>query len=137
MYIIAQDIADRYGQELLDRISTPRGQKQSDPNVIQKGIDAADATIDAFISNRYTLPLAVVPPILVKLAVDIAVYEMPIDVVPRTLEMRVRYDDAITMLKGIAAGTVGIGLSIADLTTNGDEDVAKQTMGKSIRTFRM
>jgi phage gp36-like protein len=136
-YCTADDIVDAYGQDQLDKVSRPIGSKVSDPAVVQRGITSASSIIDAYIGNRYTLPVAVVAPILTECAIDIAIYKMALGTTVRTPEMRLRYDDALALLTKIAAGTVSIGLSSGDLATNGDTDTVKQGMGKSIRTYRI
>lgn len=135
-YITADDIIATYSASLLNKISTPEGSTQPDPAVTQRGIDSAGSIIDAYLGGRYTLPLAVVPQVVVELAVDIAIYKISLATTRRTTEMRVRYDDALKMLEEMATGKVSIGLSISDLQANGDQDVVKQRMGKSIRTYR-
>jgi phage gp36-like protein len=136
-YIEAQDIIDTYGQLQFNRISSPKADGVSDPKVVQRGIDSASSIIDMYLGGRFTLPLAVVPPVLVELAVDIAIYKMPLGPTTRTPEMRLRYDDALKMLAQIAAGTLSLGLSTEDLTANGDADTQKSAMGRSIRTYRI
>lgn len=136
-YIVADDLVAAYGHSLVNKISTPEGSTQSDPAVIQRGIDSAGSIIDAYIGGRYTLPLAVVPPVLVELAIDIAIYKISLATTRRTPEMRLRYDDALKMLGEIADAKVSIGLSMSDLQANGDQDIVKQRLGKSIRTYRI
>lgn len=109
-YAIMTDIIDLYGEDLLIRIADLDKDGQPDEDVVEKALEAADALIDAYLSSAYSLPLPSVPDVLRTLAIDIAVYKLPITRAPRTDEMRKRYEDALAHLKMMAAGKMGIGL---------------------------
>ena len=68
--------------------------------------DAAD-TIDGYISSRYTLPLAPVPPVLARVACDLARYYLYDDQVTEAVKQR--YDDCIKLLAAVQAGRVQLG----------------------------
>ena len=101
--------------ELTDDLS-PNPSGSVNLGIVDQAIQGAGILIDGYIGRRYTLPLSVVPPLLGKLAVDLAVY----DLYRRRNElnisegMQLTYRNAIAMLKGIADGSVSIGLDPAD-----------------------
>jgi phage gp36-like protein len=117
-YAQSSDITALYGEALLVRVSDQNKDRQADPEVVEAGLEAADDIIDAYLSSQYTVPLAYVSKSVRKLAVDIAVYTMAMGRAERTEEMRLRYEDAMAMLKMMAAGKIGLGLPPVD--TNGD-----------------
>jgi phage gp36-like protein len=117
-YATAQDIIALYGEALLVRVSDQNKDRQADPEVVEAGLEAADDIIDAYLSSQYTVPLAYVSKSVRKLAIDIAVYTMAMGRAERTEEMRLRYEDAMAMLKMMATGKIGLGLPPVD--SNGD-----------------
>lgn len=105
-YAAETDIAARYGSNLLLTIADPDGTGAVNAALVTQALSDADELIDSHLQERYTLPLATTPSLLVALAVDIAVYR--IAVLP-TEEMRNRYTDALKLLKNIATGVVQLG----------------------------
>lgn len=115
---------------LLDRLGAPDllallGDRATDPTdpaavlaaleaapSVQRALGDAQAEIDGYLAGRYALPLATVPPVLERLACDVARYRLyerrPTD------EIRQRYEDAVRVLEQIARGTVTLGLPAAD-----------------------
>lgn len=118
-YASADDIAEMYGEQLLLRIADPDDTGNFDVGIVNANLEQADDVIDAYLSSRYTLPLNSVPGILKTCAIDIAVYKMAHNRLPRTDEMRVRYEDALRMLELIAKGTIGLGLPLDGDTLGG------------------
>lgn len=69
----------------------------------------ADAQVDAYISNRYVVPVTPGSPILQKLSTDLVVYELFRDRGLRVPDfMNDRYQNAIAMLEMIAKGKMKI-----------------------------
>lgn len=120
-YATVSALLDRYGAvELLGLI----GARSVDPTdaaavqaaleaapAAQRGLSDADAEIDGYLAGRYALPLATVPPVLERLACDIARYRLH-ERAP-TEAVRQRYEDAVRVLEQIARGTVTLGLPVA------------------------
>jgi len=103
------DIDDLYGVDLLVRIADFDRDGTPDPDVIEKALRGADEICDAFLSAQYTVPVTPTPGVIRSCAIDIAVYKIALGAATRTTEMRQRYEDAIELLKQIAAGKVGLG----------------------------
>ncbi len=100
-YTTRTDIEARYGENLISSYSDSR---------IAAAVAAGDAEIDAYLSPQYMVPFDPAPAIVAQLAIDLAVYYVT---VPNGAEMtddiRERYNNAVTLLKSIAAGDVRLG----------------------------
>jgi phage gp36-like protein len=110
-YCTQADIETLYSRELVDLLGDSNGDGTADNSKIQAAIDAAGGIIDAYLTTKYTLPIANPPQILKQLCIDIVVYRLALFPVSRTDEMRQRYEDAISFLKQLASGTAALPLS--------------------------
>ena len=109
-YATQQNMIDRFGSDELIQLTDRANLGVIDATVLAAALADADAEINAYLSSRYTLPLASVPPTVTKFAADIARYQL-YDV--RASEMvKARYDDAIKFFKLLASGTVSVGLDL-------------------------
>lgn len=75
--------------------------------VVQRALQDGDDTINSYVSTRYTLPLAPVPPVLERVACDLARYYLYDDQVTEAVKQR--YDACIKLLGDVAAGRVTLG----------------------------
>lgn len=82
-----------------------------DPDAVERAVADAGAEIDAFVGVRYTLPLAVVPPLLERLACDLTRYRLY--AAQPTEEVRRRYEDALGLLREVARGGADLGVALA------------------------
>lgn len=80
--------------------------------VVNRALQDATDTINSYISSRYTVPLSSVPPVLERVASDLARYFLYDDQVTEVIKQR--YDACIKLLGDVAAGRVSLG---ADGTT--------------------
>lgn len=108
MYAEEQDIIDRYGLTELLIVADKENTGETDPVTVVQGLTDASDEIDTYLATRYTLPLAVIVPVLKPLCVDIALYKMSTGT-SVTEEKRTRYEDAIKLLTKIAKGDVTFG----------------------------
>ncbi|PIQ25415.1 DUF1320 domain-containing protein [bacterium (Candidatus Blackallbacteria) CG13_big_fil_rev_8_21_14_2_50_49_14] len=91
------------------------GTDTPDTVAIQRALNDAFAEIDGYLAGRYVLPLASVPPVLRRVAIDIAMYRLQnLRGFGDLEDSRKRYEDAIAYLKMLAKGEVSLGLSTAD-----------------------
>ncbi|HWW85227.1 MAG TPA: DUF1320 domain-containing protein [Vicinamibacterales bacterium] len=109
-YASKEDIDELYGTDLLVRVADYNKDGTPDPEVIAKGLQAADEICDAYLSAQYTIPVVPTPGVVKNCAIDIAVYKMALGRTGRTDEMRLRYEDALALLEKISTGKVGLGL---------------------------
>jgi phage gp36-like protein len=135
-YATKQDIDDLYGTDLLVRVADYNRDGTPDPEVIAKGLLAADEICDAYLSAQYTIPVTPTPGVVRTCAIDIAVYKMALGRGSRTDEMRVRYEDALALLDKISSGKVGLGLPPESGTDeNGNPTTENPNARRSGRSF--
>lgn len=107
-YATQQDLIDRFAQTELIQITDRANIGVIDATVLGQALADADAEIESYLVGRYALPLASVPPILTRIACDIARYHLYDDRV--TEQVRLRYEDVRKLLDSIATGKVQLGL---------------------------
>lgn len=101
-YATQTDLIERFGElELAQRTNRVDG-ATIDTVVLGRALADADAEIDSYLATRYTLPLSSTPPMVNRMACDITRYRLFDDGVPETV--RVRYLDAVSVLKRLASG---------------------------------
>ncbi|CDX19710.1 conserved hypothetical protein [Mesorhizobium sp. ORS 3359] len=109
-YAVSQDLVDRFGstelEQLTDRTNVPPS--TIDAVVVGRALADADGVIDGYIGKQYALPLSVVPPVLVKVAADLARYFLHGEAAAKDSKVTRDYDDAIDWLKDVAKGLVAI-----------------------------
>ncbi|MEW6560401.1 MAG: DUF1320 domain-containing protein [Pseudomonadota bacterium] len=110
-YATRDELQERYGLDELTQLTDRMGAGVPDDNLVNRALSDADAEIDGYLAVRYQLPVQTVPPMLVRMACDIARYRLWDD--RASAEVRERYTDARRLLELIAKGTVGLGLSSA------------------------
>ena len=125
-YATQADLIDRFGEtELAQRTNRVDG-LTIDVVVLGRALADADAEIDSYLATRYALPLATVPAVLVRLGADLARYRLYDDGVPETV--RLRYQDAVSLLKRMASGEVRVaGSTVLPVATGGGQAVAVMT----------
>lgn len=93
--------------QLTDRDEPPTG--EIDAERVAKAIETAAAEINVYLEGRYSLPLASVPTVLRRVAVDMARYFLHIDIT-EDHPVAQRYARQVKLLRGIADGTLSLGL---------------------------
>lgn len=103
-YVTQEQMVERFGAEelahLTDRANDQDG--EIDSAVLASAIADAEAEINAYIGVRYALPLPSVPADVTRIACDITRYRLYDEGTPDTV--RRRYEDAVRLLKELAAG---------------------------------
>jgi phage gp36-like protein len=110
-YATRDDLQERFGLDELTQLTDRMGAGVPDDTLVARALADADAEIDGYLAVRYLLPVTSVPPMLARVACDIARYRLWDD--RASAEVRERYTDARRLLELIAKGTVGLGLSSA------------------------
>ncbi|WP_419534736.1 gp436 family protein [Endozoicomonas sp.] len=104
----------RFGGDELIRLTDP-GDGAMDAAAIDAALTDASDEIDSYLAVRYTLPLSVIPEIVVRLCADIARYRLYDS---RMLdEVEKRYDDSIKLLKDIVRGSAVLPLPTTTAST--------------------
>jgi phage gp36-like protein len=102
-----------------------------DQGVLNEAIAQADAEIDGYLGERYSVPLATVPSVIRKLSVDMAVYHLysrRAEDIPETRKDRYRH--AVRFLEGVARGTVSLGVApVPSAPTDSSAETNKSTDG--------
>ena len=114
IYATSEEFIEAYGQELsieLTNLEDPTA-TAVDETVMARGLTRASSLIDGYLSGRYALPLATLPPLLTTLCLDIARYQMGHNAMEE--DVRQRYEDALKMLGLIATGEINLGLPLVD-----------------------
>lgn len=75
-YATSTDITDKYGANYLVDVADRDDNDTADTTAVTEALDDAASQIDAVIGKRFAVPLATVPPWLVRCNVDVAVYEL-------------------------------------------------------------
>lgn len=109
-YAVKQDLIDRFGErelvQLTDRANKPPS--TVDDVVVGRALGDADGTIDGYVGKQYDLPLTVVPPILTKIAADLARYYLHGEAAGEDSKVTRDYQAAISWLKDVAKGLIAI-----------------------------
>ena len=136
-YATAQDIIDRYGEDALFVAADRNNDDAIDNAAVERALDDATDEINTYIGKRYTLPIATVPRVVMRLCVDITLYRLSPGMA-LTEEKRQRYEDAIALLKLIAKGEVSLGLDDGSSAESavGDAEVISNERQFSRRTMR-
>jgi len=113
-YCTQQDMTNRFNEKELIQITDANNVGAINADKLSRAIADASAVIDSYIGARYTLPLSVVPGVLVNYACDITRYKLYEDRVTETIEKRNK--EAIDWLIRVANGkaTLGIDEATAD-----------------------
>lgn len=91
---------------------TPNADGEIKQDIVGKAIEESSTLIDAYIGKRYRLPLPGVPSVLRSVCVDLSIYNLYERITEMNISegMKLRYNNAIALLKRIADGEASIGL---------------------------
>jgi phage gp36-like protein len=107
-YCTKQDLIDRFSEreliQLTDRTNSPAS--TIDDVVVDRALGDATALIDGYLGKVYTLPLATIPEMLVKLSADIARFYLHGKGVEKDSPIRTAYNDAVAYLRDVAKGLI-------------------------------
>jgi phage gp36-like protein len=131
MYASTQDFINAFGEPetiMLTNLDDPSaGEPKLDP--LDKALIDATALIDAYVGNRYVLPLTVVSTVTNRYCLDIARYML--DRIRSREDVRVRYEDAIKFFERVTKGLASLGAAaltgqnVEGLTPNLSADGAR------------
>ncbi len=110
-YCTLDDIKKHIPEDVLVELTDDESLGSINTTRVDQAIADADSEIDAYCGVRYAIPFQTVPEIIRKISVDIAIYNLFSRSRLEPPELRKdRYHQAIDTLKGIAKGTVSIGI---------------------------
>lgn len=121
-YVSQQGLIDRYGDDMIARLSDRDGDQNNDVDTVARAIRDAEGEINSYLGKQYDLPLpgvvdvvepeinSSVPDVLRRVAADISIYRLAPTPDLLTREQRKRYEDAIKWLEKIAEGKASLGI---------------------------
>lgn len=126
MYATLADLVDRFGQSEIQQLTDRTRSGTPDAEVVGQALADAVAEIDSYVLGRYPQALDPVPPILTRIACDIARYQLYAKRPNGASDdVRNRYLDVRRMLESIQRGDVQLGMP--------DGEVAQQAGGGNYR----
>jgi phage gp36-like protein len=107
-YATPRDMQARFPAVRLAEITDPAG-LAVDEAALQRALDAATQEMDAYLGQRYELPLVTPSAVPTWVCCDIAVYRL-MTLLPKEVlsDARHRYKDAVDWLKDIADGVLSL-----------------------------
>lgn len=118
MYCTLADITALIPEQTVINLTDDSGIGVVEQSAVDAAISDADAEVDSYCAARYQVPFSPVPAVIVKVSVDIAVYNLYSRCAEKIPESReARYKNAIALLKEIAKGVVTLGQVPAPETT--------------------
>lgn len=118
-YCTLEDLIDAYGERMLVNL-TDRDELASgviDLPTVARALSGTDALIDGYLSVRYSLPLADVPPLIRDIAQIIAIWKLhPAGVDPKIEE---DYKQALRSLEGLSRGLIRLSIDGAEPQSHG------------------
>ncbi len=135
-YATQQDIIDRYGNDALYVAADRDNNDAIDTAAVDRALDDATDEINTYVGKKYQLPLSVVPTVLLRVCVDIALYRLSFGSA-FTEEKRKRYDDTLRFLEGVATGKFSLGFDdgAGAESTAGDAEVISNERQYSRKTL--
>lgn len=121
-YATQADLIARFGEVEISQLADTDGSGEIDAALVARALADADAEIDAALAGRYQLPLASVPPLLVRIACDLARFALYTDAVTEIVGQR--RAAAAKLLGDLAAGRSTLGLATPPAATDGGNQVA-------------
>jgi len=124
-YCTTDNLIDRYGADELLRLTDRDNNGFIDEQAVSAAIEDASDLIDGYLGGRYTLPLSVVPSVLIKICADIARFNMYDHTVPETVDKNNKA--AMDFLKSVGKGEVRLGLSDSNESPASDDQIQIQS----------
>lgn len=126
-YCSQADLVERFGAVELAQLTDETAGANADAAEVTKACDEATSIIDAYLATRYTTPLAVIPPMVRKWAVDIARRILWKDrALPESTVAR-NYDGALAQLKDVARGIAALPDTTGTMAATNDGAISVQT----------
>lgn len=110
-YATKADLEIRFGCDEIASLTDRNRDEEADDDVVAEALADATEEIDGYLANIYTLPLATVPGLIVRLACDVARYRLWKDAASEYV--RWGYEDAISTLGRIASGKMRLPIAVS------------------------
>lgn len=127
-YCTIDDITKLIPGEAVMQLTDDDNLGQVNQAMVDEAIAQADAEIDSYCADRYSVPFVSAPAIIRKCSVDIAIYNLYSRRVEEMPEARAeRYKNAVRQLEGIAKGLMSLGQAAATAGEGGAETNMAET----------
>lgn len=113
-YITRDDIIASIGESDFVLLADRDDDGVADTAVVDRAIASAESEVSSYVGQRYALPLAETPPVLIGYTVDVAVYRLADTPDTMTEHRRQKYEDARAWLTKLAQGTVRLDVPLAE-----------------------
>jgi len=133
-YCTFNDIKEQLPEDELTQLTDDSGAGTFDPLIVDRAIADADAEINGYCGERYTVPFDPVPAVIRKFSVDISIYNLFSRRQGADEDRRNRYRDAIRFLQNLSKGFVTLGV---DAPVEIAQDTVSVTTTKNDRIFSM
>lgn len=107
-YCTQADITEQIPEAELIQLTDDGDLGVVDADAVARAIADADAEIDGYCGDRYTVPFSTVPDMIRKLSVDIAVYNLYSRRTGAPENRQKRYDDAVKFLERVSDGKTAV-----------------------------
>jgi phage gp36-like protein len=134
-YSTKDDILEQLSEAELIRLTDDEGEGAVGEAVVARAVADADAEVDAYLGERYSLPLSPVPALVRKLSVDIALYNLYSRRLAAPEARQQRYQEAKALLREAAAGAVRLGEG--GPAEEAAQDMPEANTSASERTFTL
>ena len=112
MYATVADMQARYGAQLL-AMAGKNENGQVDLDAVERALVSATSEIDAVLSVRYAVPISPVPPLLRRIAEDLAGSALPRNGAEQASMYERRAREARALLDNLATGKAALGVKPA------------------------
>lgn len=131
-YSTIDDIKEQIPEDELLQLTDDDALEEIDASVVDRAIADADAEVDSYCAERYTVPFEPVPLLVRKYSVIIAIYNLFMRRGDIPADRETNYNNAVKFLQNAAKGIVSLG---ADAPAETTQDTVGVTTNKSDRTF--
>lgn len=130
-YCTQADFSARFGADELLQLTDRDRDGTPDAGVFDDAVSDASAEIDSYLTTggRIALPLASVPPVLVRVACDIARYRLYAQ--RASQEVLDRYNQAVQWLVNVSKGLVSLGVDPPPAASAQADDALVSTDGRT------
>lgn len=122
-YASLEQLIDRFGErtlvQLTDRAEVATG--AIDAGVVERALGDTDAVIDGYLAGRYQLPIVGAPPLLVDIALTIAIYKLHPFAPDQKIEKD--YEGALRALRDLSSGAMRLDVAGVEPASSGASGV--------------
>lgn len=137
-YATVADATERYGDDYVTVSSDRDNDGSLDTAAFELALDDASDWIDSYLSGRYALPLAIIPRRLVRVCVDVAIFESSETAGTMTTLKEMRFMRAKEYMEQVATGKLRLtldGETATGVNNRGAATIVTQRDQKSERMY--